>query len=252
MLKYKKILLAALIIVCVTAVPGYNQMAKMAAGLAPVMTLVIDVGHGGQDSGAVGADGTVEKNINLAIGKALKEEAEKYGVEVIMTREKDEGLYFAGDGESGRWSKLGDMKERKRIIDEADPELTVSIHLNSFKQDSRVRGAQVFYPKSAPEQTYEENKVTAEEIQESLKNGINDGTDRVVLPKDDMYLFKNNDKKIILVECGFLSNPDDLNNLKSAEFQQKIALCIMEAIAEHYSLTRPHAEKNNVIDSRTD
>lgn len=249
-LKIKKFVLGVLIILCICAMPGYRQALQIAAKLSVPMTLVIDPGHGGPDSGAVASDGTVEKNINLAISKALKKEAEKYGVRVVLTRDSDAGLY-GEDNSSGRWLKLGDLKERKRIIDEAAPDLMISIHLNSFQQDSKVRGAQVFYPKNGTEEVSEENKSMAEKIQKSLTAGINDGTDRIVLPKSDIYLFKNVDSNMVLVECGFLSNPEDLANLKSEAFQQKLAKCIMDAIADQYSLKIQKSHTNKVIASRT-
>lgn len=126
--------------------PGYRQALQIAAKLSVPMTLVIDPGHGGPDSGAVASDGTVEKNINLAISLALKQEAEKYGIKVVLTRDSDAGLY-GEDNTSGRWLKLGDLKERKRIIDEAAPDLMISIHLNSFQQDSKVKGSAGFLSK---------------------------------------------------------------------------------------------------------
>lgn len=249
-MKIKKLVLGCLIILCICAMPGYRQALEIAANLSVPMTLVIDPGHGGPDSGAVASDGTVEKNINLAIALALKEEAEKYGIKVVLTRESDTGLY-GEDNTSGRWLKLGDLKERKRIIDEEDPDLVISIHLNSFQQDSRVKGAQVFYPKTGTEEVSEDNKAMAEKIQKSLTAGIDDGTDRIVLPKSDIYLFKSVDRNMVLVECGFLSNPEDLANLKSDSFQQKLAGCIMEAIADQYSLKIQKTHTNKVIESRT-
>ena len=249
-MKIKKFVLAFLIILCICVMPGYRQALQIAAKLSTPMTLVIDPGHGGPDSGASAADGTVEKNINLAISQALKQEAEKYGVKVVMTRDSDTGLY-AQDNSSGRWLKLGDLKERERIIGEAQPDLMITIHLNSFQQDSKVRGAQVFYPRDGSEEIKEENKRMAEKIQKSLTEGIDDGTDRIVLPKSDIYLFKNVDRNMVLVECGFLSNPEDLANLKSEAFQHKLAKYIMDAIADEYSLKIQKSHTNKVIVGRT-
>ena len=250
-MKFKKIVIALLLIGLISAVPGYRQIVETAARIQAPMTLVIDAGHGGPDSGASAADGTGEQQINLAVAQALKKEAEQYGVRVVMTRTSEEGLYENGE-QGGAWSKLGDMKERRRIIDEAKPDLTVSIHLNSFLADTSVHGAQVFYPKGAAEEQGEDNKLLAEEIQSALKAELADGANRIVLPKDGIYLFRRADHPMILVECGFLSNPGDLENLKSRKYQQRIADAVMKAVAQHYGLEVPKTRKMYVIDSRTD
>lgn len=104
----------------------------------------MDPGHGGMDGGAQSSDGTSEKDINLSIAEQVKKQLEGEGVKVIMTRYKDEGLYDESQEGTIRSLKTQDMKERKRIIDDSKADLTVSIHLNSFTQDSSVKGAQVF------------------------------------------------------------------------------------------------------------
>lgn len=250
-MRVKKLILLLLLFGCIFVMPGYGQAWQIAQKLAVPMVMVVDPGHGGMDGGATAGDGTQEKDINLAVAVALAEEAEKYGVKVVMTRESADGLYGEGNA-GGRWSKLEDMKERKRIIEETDPDLTISIHLNSFLQDASVRGAQVFYPQDSSETVLEENMDIAERIQKSLTEGIKDGSNRIVLPKSDIYLFRDAERSMVLVECGFLSNPEDLRNLKSEEYQKKLASCIMEAVADKYSLVREKAPENNVVDSRTD
>ena len=248
-MKLKKIVITLLILGCIFSIPGYRQVIKIAANLSSPMTLVIDAGHGGMDGGAVSADGTSEEKINLEIAKALRREAARYGITVVMTRETEEGLYEEG-ASTDKWTKVGDLKERKRIIEEAGADLTVSIHLNNFLSDTSVHGAQVFYPKGALPEILDENKLLAEEIQESLKTSLANDADRIVLPKDDIYLFRNADHPMILIECGFLSNPQDLSNLKRAEYQQSLAGAVMKAIATHYKI--PLSEKKTrVIDSRT-
>ncbi len=248
-MKLKKTVIGLLLIGFVCAVPGYQQVVRTAARLSVPLTMVIDAGHGGMDGGASASDGTKEQQINLNIAKALKTEAERYGVKVILTRETEEGLYQENDG---IWSKVGDMKQRRQIIEETEPDLTISIHLNSFLSDSTVHGAQVFYPDNEPEELEEENKLLAEEIQTALKEDLGENADRIVLQKSGFYLFQNANHPMILVECGFLSNPDDLQNLKMTSYQQKLAAAIMKAAADHYDLKEEKEVKGNVVDSRTE
>lgn len=167
-----------------------------------------------------------------------------------------------------RSMKIKDIHERKKIIDESKPDITVSIHLNSFKQDSSVRGAQSFYPGKkgeAPDfaagktgekdnimpvgSPSEESHQVAKKIQEFLKKNIDYGKDRVPMEKNDIYIFQNIYTPIVLIECGFLSNYDDVSIAKNPIFQQKIAESIMLALSEYYNL-KP-AKKLTVIDSRT-
>ncbi len=249
-MKFKKGMVAVLLLTCVCLAPSYSQVLTTASKItAPSMKLVLDAGHGGMDGGAQGADGTKEQKINLEIVKALQKEAARYGVKVILTRETEEGLM---PEDAGKWTKVGDLKERRQVIEETKPDLTISIHLNSFISDTSVHGAQVFYPKEGEQALQEDSKALAEAIQDALKEELGDGADRIVLQKSGMYLFRDAKHPMILVECGFLSNPGDLGNLKTAAYQQKIAEGIMSAVAETYGLTLPKNERTKVVDSRTD
>lgn len=249
-MKIKKILLAGMILAAVAVMPGYDRVVEMAGNLSAPLTMVIDAGHGGMDSGASAKDGTSEKDINLAIARALAAKAEDYGVRTVLTRETEDGLYAQGGG-NGRWSKVEDLKERKRIIAETDPDLVVSIHLNSFMADSSVRGAQVFYAGGGSEEQRAESKALAEEIQSRLNKEANEGKDRIVLPKNDMYLFREADRTMILVECGFLSSPADASLLTETDYQEKIAGCIMKSVAKKYDLSAAEKSKIFVIEGRT-
>lgn len=249
-MKIKKVLLAGLLLAAVALMPGYDQVLEMAGRVTAPLTMVIDAGHGGMDSGASARDGTSEKDINLAIAKALADQAQAYGVRTVLTRETEDGLY-AQDNPDGRWSKVEDLKERKRIMIEADPDVVVSIHLNSFMSDSSVRGAQAFYAGGGTENQKAESKALAEEIQGALNAEANEGKDRIVLPKNDMYLFRGADQTMVLVECGFLSSPEDTQLLRSEAYQEKIAGCIMKSVAKKYDLQQAEKSKIFVIEGRT-
>lgn len=230
-MEMRKIIFICMLMGCIAVVPGPKDLQQLASAVKPSLVMVIDAGHGGPDGGAEAADGTKEKDINLAIAKALQSEAKKQGIKTIMTRETDEGLYERENIEKN-WKKLGDLKERKRIIDESKPDLVVSIHLNSFWPDTSVRGAQVFYPKSGDAEIIEVSERLAGAIQDSLINGLNDGSNRIEMSKDDIYLFEHVTVPTVLVECGFLSHHEDLQNLKTAAYQKKVAVGILEGILQ--------------------
>lgn len=213
--------------------------------------IVIDPGHGGMDGGASGADGIQEKDINLSIAEDLAEIARTWGAEVIMTRDSDRDLY-TDDGRSIRQKKREDLLVRKQIIEESNGAVAVSIHLNSFPQDTSVYGAQVFYPKEKEPRTDVHNgeqssRDFAESVQNSLEINIDDGRTREAMAKNDILIFEDIKAKIILVECGFLSNKKECDLLQTSEYQQKISEAIWQGINEILCLEMP--EKIQVIDS---
>ncbi len=194
--------------------------------------IVVDPGHGGFDGGAVSKDGTSEKDINLGIALQLAERLEAAGWEVVLTRTEDRAL-DEGDEERKRirTRKTEDLRNRKKLIDEIEPILAVSIHLNSFQEDPSVRGAQTFYPARAEnEKLLEESQRLAEEIQKELIDGLDDGTKREALAKKDVLLLKDPKVPTVLVECGFLSNPDDAAKLKKEAYQEKLSEFIYNGI----------------------
>ena len=212
--------------------------------------IVIDAGHGGIDAGASGEDGTSEKDINLAIALKLKEAIEKYPVDVVLTREDGEELLEGYDGNGGR--KRYDMENRKKIIDENEPALTVSIHLNSFPSDGSVCGAQVFYPKNHDKRTEEQageqtSKVFADSVQRSLAEAVSGSDTEEALTKNDIFLFQQIDSPIILVECGFLSNAEERENLKTPEYQERLAEAIWDGVNEILCLKKQ--KENQIVDS---
>ena len=145
---------------------------------------------------------------------------------------------------------------RKEIMKEAGADLAVSIHLNSFPQNTSVYGAQVFYPVEEPasqdgrtdEQNGEQSsRALAESVQNALETDISDGRERTAMKKKDILLFQDPPCRIILVECGFLSCPAEAEKLKTPEYQRKLAEAIWKGINEKLCL----AEKENipVVDS---
>jgi N-acetylmuramoyl-L-alanine amidase len=189
--------------------------------------IIVDAGHGGMDGGAVGRNGTIEKDINLSIAKKLKSYIEEHGDTCIMIREVDEGLY-SQEG-TVRHKKNEDLKNRKEIIKEHDADMFISIHLNYFPQ-AQYYGAQVFYPKGD-----ESSQRLAKLTQEELVRILDRNNKRVEKPSDTYYILNGNKVPSIIVECGFLSNPEEENLLKNEEYQNKIAWSIYCGIVRYFT-----------------
>ena len=185
-------------------------------------TVIIDAGHGGFDGGATAPDGTTEKDINLAVSLKLKKILTLYGYDVIMLRDTDTALNTEGD--TTRSKKRSDIMNRYAVMEANPDSIYLCIHQNNFSA-SYCHGAQIFYCKST-----DGSKELAECIQTSLK-AVQPDNDRVIKPcTDDVYLIYNAKTTALLVECGFLSNRDDLLNLKNEEYQMKLAFAISSGL----------------------
>ena len=185
--------------------------------------VVLDSGHGGMDPGKIGIDGSLEKDINLQIAERLKMYLEASDVDVIMTREDDRGLYEESDDSK----KMGDMKNRCKKIEEANPDLVVSIHQNSYHQEP-VSGGQVFYYK-----TSERGKRLAEILQRRFDFVLGEKNTRQAKPNGNYYLLLHVKQPIVIVECGFLSNWKEAAALNSAEYQDRLAWTIHMGVMEY-------------------
>lgn len=181
--------------------------------------VVLDPGHGGRDPGKVGAQGEQEKDINLAISLKVKERLEKDGMEVVMTREKD--VMLADEDASNK--KLEDLNNRIRIINERQPAVAVSIHQNSYS-DASVKGAQVFYFTHS-----DKGKQAAEAMQKELLEFDQEHT-RKIKANDTYYLLKKTEVPTVIVECGFLSCPEEAALLTDEAYQKKLAEAIAKGI----------------------
>lgn len=182
-------------------------------------TVVLDAGHGSSDSGKVGINGVLEKDINLSISKKTKKYLEKKGIRVVMTRDKDESL---AEGENGN-RKVQDMKARVKRINDTKPDLAVSIHQNSYHEES-IHGAQVFYYEHS-----ESGEKAARILQEALLAVDPDNT-RQVKANTTYYLLKRTEVPILIVECGFLSNQEEAEKLASEDYQKELAKAIANGI----------------------
>lgn len=188
--------------------------------------VVIDAGHGGRDPGASGATGLTEKVINLQIALKLRRLIEQGGGTAIMIREDDSGLYTEG-GNGRETRKSEDLKNRHAIINSCGADILISIHLNSF-QERQYYGAQTFYPSND-----EKSRRLAESIQNEMIKVLGRGNDRKSKPTDSVYILKNNNMPSALVECGFLSNPEEERLLGDEHYQEKVAWSIFVGIVKY-------------------
>ncbi len=205
-----------------------TQAGKMAAGVnakpgrkKPVV--VIDAGHGGNDPGKIGIDGSLEKDINLQVAKRLKKYLEASDVEVVLTREDDNGLYSERDSRK----KMADMSKRCEIINDVSPALTISIHQNSYHQED-VSGGQVFYYKRS-----DNGKKLAEILQDRFDYVLGEKNTRLAKPNDNYYLLLHVKTPIVIVECGFLTNWKESALLNSPDYQDRLAWTIHMGIMEY-------------------
>ena len=174
-------------------------------------------------------NGTIEKDINIAIVKKLQEVLEGRGVSVILTREDDSGLQDESET-TIRKMKVSDMKKRRRIMEKSNADLFLSIHMNSYTNSS-AHGLRIFYDSSHPE--FEE---LAKEIQQSISEVTGAETYAVKAADKRLFLMKNPPIPAILVECGFLSNPDEEKKLNDDTYQSQIAWAIAEKLFECYNI----------------
>lgn len=204
--------------------------------------VVVDAGHGGNDPGKVGVNGTQEKDINLEIALLLKEELEAEGMTVVLTRQNDSGLY----DENSSNKKMQDMRGRLAIIEESNADLVVSIHQNSFG-DASVSGPQVFYY-----ETSEKGGQAAKLLQDALNAELEIARPRVQKGNDNYYLLTKCSKVMVIAECGFLSNPDEEKLLNDKEYQERIVRALKAGICGYLDsvetqdtneTTEPNSEK---------
>lgn len=182
--------------------------------------------HGGDDPGKIGINKAKEKEINLKIAKELEKLLKKEGIKIIMTRTDDGGLYQ----ESSKNKKVEDMRRRCEIITEAKPVFTVSIHQNSYPEES-VKGAQVFYYGQS-----KEGKDLAETLQKMLVQQLEPQNHRQAKANESYFLLKKTPSPTVIVECGFLSNSQEADLLVTEEYQKKVAEAVKSGILEYLNL----------------
>lgn len=188
-------------------------------------TIIIDAGHGLPDGGATANDGTNEESINLAISLKLQKLLEASGSNVILTRSDENGVYDA----NSKNKKQSDLKNRVILANNSEADIFVSIHLNKIDISS-CSGWQTFYQKNN-----DNSKLLAQNIQQNLNGSIQKNNKREILPLSGKYIMDNIKIPTVIVECGFLSNNQELQNLKADTYQENLAWGIYIGIIDYFS-----------------
>ena len=189
------------------------------AASAPEMLIILDAGHGGEDAGATGINGALEKDLNLSVVNILGEMLTEKGFAVVYTRSEDKLLYEEWENIKGI-RKISDLKNRCKIAKSYPNALFVSIHMNTFG-DGKYSGLQVYY---SPEN--KESEMLAGAIQSSVKKELQPNNNRNIKQGDDIYILENIDNTAVLIECGFLSNMEEEAKLRDKSYQQKL-ICVI-------------------------
>lgn len=206
-----------------------SQVTTTVAQLIPLertQIIVIDAGHGGEDGGATSCTGYPESALNLQIAQKLDDLFHFLGYGTVMTRSSDTAIYTQGSTLAQK--KISDLKKRVRIVNQAKNAVLISIHQNTFS-DSQYQGAQVFYAPAG------ESQVLAETLQRNFIRTLNPGSNRKCKKGSGIYLLEHIQRTGILVECGFLSNPEEEARLRDPTYQN--ALCCVIAGSTSQFLT---------------
>lgn len=226
------------------ALHGLQAQAAVAGEAAIPRIIVLDAGHGGADGGASGPDGTRECDLNLAITLKTDAVLGLLGEETLLLRSTDTDL-SSSDAKSISQKKVSDIRRRVELTNSQPGAILVSIHCNTYSQE-KYHGAQVFYTGGAKE--------FGETMQLALKNGVDPTNARMAKAvSPDVYLMNHIKVPGILVECGFLTNQEELTNLKDPDYQTRLAVTIAVTAANQASepnfgvSLRTYYERENCI-----
>lgn len=188
--------------------------------------IIIDAGHGGEDGGAVGVDGTFEKDINLQIALKVNEILSIFSYQTYLIRNTDKSIHTTGD--TIRERKISDIHNRADTMNLYENCIYLSIHQNKYN-DSRIWGAQTFYSTN-----FDESREIAQFIQNTISTELQPDNKRQIKKSGtDIYVLYNATKPAVMVECGFVSNQKEINQLKDNTYQNNMALSIATGIINY-------------------
>lgn len=230
--KKRIVFIVSLIVISIFCYSKNSDMVKqdsLSVSSTPVSnhTIILDAGHGNPDGGAVGADGSIESELNLEVVLKLQKLLEASNCTVILTRSDENGIYES-TADTIRKQKVSDMKNRVDIANNSDAELFVSIHMNKLPQ-TKYSGWQTFYKNKD-----DTSKQVAENIQTSLNYFIKKENSRTIKSISGIYLTKNVTIPLVIVECGFLSNEEENKLLQTEEYQKELAWSIYIGIMDYF------------------
>ena len=188
--------------------------------------IILDAGHGGEDSGAVGVNGALEKDINLQLTLEVGKLLEERGYIVVYTRTDDRLLYTEEQNIKGI-RKINDLKNRCKVAERYPDSIFISIHTNSFGSP-KYSGLQVYYSDNN-----DSGRPLAEAIQNKVVSDLQKDNNRVVKAGKGIYLLENITNPAVLIECGFLTNKDECEKLSEKEYQKELSFSIVCGIIEY-------------------
>lgn len=217
-------IIAALLFIMIIIVMKLNVHA-MTNGKPESVCVLIDPGHGAEDGGAVSDDGLVEKDINLNVSQCLRDYLVLSGYEVRMTRDSDSLL---GSGDTLKERLHDDFAKRLEMYNDDDVDIVVSVHQNKFTE-SKYSGAQVFYSPNEPK-----SETLAVCLRRAIRGFLQPDNEREITKAgSNIYLLNNCNNPCVLVECGFLSNPEEAKKLSDESYQRELAFTIYCGILEY-------------------
>lgn len=222
------VFIAIVILLCTINMSKVNNDYEETVSL-PVSgkTIVVDAGHGKPDEGAEVGDGTTEAETNLKIALKLQNLLEQSGCTVILTRSDENGIYDV-DSKTLKQKKISDIKNRVKIGNESSADIFVSIHLNKIPQE-QYDGWQTFYNEKS-----EEGKRLAVSIQQNLNEAIQKENNRIAAKIENIYIVKHVEIPTTIVECGFLSNQKEKEDLMTDSYQNRLAWGIYNGIIDYF------------------
>ena len=208
--------------------------------------IILDPGHGGIDGGAIGVDGLVEKDINLEIALTLRSMLEASGFEVLMTRETDISIHDPS-AKTIKQQKTSDLKNRLKMTQENPDAIFVSIHQNQFPQ-GKYKGAQVFYGRKN-----EQSKVLAELVQATMIEQLDHTNKRKCKEGGkELYLLYESEVPTVLVECGFVSNPEEAALLSTEEYRKKVAFSIYSSLMKYTETSLGYQNTTYLLENKAE
>ena len=230
-MSWKNLAASAICLVCAVSVAAsivFFRSRPVSSGAEEAFpTVILDAGHGGIDGGAVAADGSSEKDVNLAITLKVEAILKSYGFHTVMVREDDRSVH-SPEARTTREIKVTDIHNRMKLFESTPNSILVSIHQNHYSSSS-VKGAQVFYSKNT-----QSSALLADCIQNSIASQLQPWNTRATKPSgSSIYLLYNAKATAVLVECGFISNPEENRSLHDESYQGRMAFCIAQGILQY-------------------
>ena len=214
------------ILVMISSFSNISQLVSRDTETADLPTVIIDAGHGGEDGGAE-ADGVLEKDVNLAIAKKTASFLRLSGYKVKEVRTEDTAVYSDG-AFSLREKKVSDLQNRVKLFNESENDLVVSIHQNQF-DNAKYHGTQIFYSVNSPQ-----SAELAKAIRTSVVMLLQQDNTRETKPAGKgIYILEHTKTPAVIVECGFLSNPDERQKLTDDTYQQEIAYAVAMGVIDY-------------------